>query len=473
MIYGKRFLFNPVLFDQKRNMMVNADRSFAGLLSPHFCMILLVAVMMTGCRKNVDAPSSTAPAIPSMEPPAELIITPSDGDERTDPESEIRISRNKSAKAFKIRYIDFTLRKDGNIVQGMEDITDTSIVFLPSASLEPYSTYIATLSAWVFVFHRGQPVTRKKIDYSWHFTTDGPTVYTMSKRSSRVTDFLRDGNMAIQMGDHLYSYGGWNGWMEDSFNDVYRSAGDLSVWEKMPDAPWHPRHTFGIGKINGDLYVFGGDHLHDVFDVWRSRDGINFVCVNEDLGETVGSRLLYGACAHNDQLFVLGGQADLGPDAGLTDVWSSANGVDWRQIARDLDFLGKNISGAVVSFANKLWVIGGGYYGHPDDARRWTNHVYSSPDGISWTREQDAPWIGRQYANVCVWDNKLWMVAGTNAANLADIWHMSKDGEWTRFDAPPDFEARHASGLAVYNDQLVIVCGNMHNDCWVIEKTRV
>ena len=449
--------------------MVIADRSYTGYLQKLFYMVLLVAAM-TSCRRSIDAPS---PSLPSMPAPPELLISPSDGNNNIDLESEIRISRNKSAKAFKIRYIDFTLRKEnGNIVRGMEDITDTSIVFLPSAGLEPYSVYVATVSTWAFIFQRGRPATRKKIDYSWHFTTDGPAAYTMSRRSAWVTEFLRDGNMMSQMGDHIYLYGGWNDSFADSFNDVYRSEGDLSVWEKMPDAPWHGRHTFGLGKINDDLYVFGGDHIHNVFDVWKSRDGINFTCVNEDLGETVGSRLLYGACAHNDQLFVLGGQAGLGLDAGLTDVWSSADGVDWRQIARGLDFLGKNLSGSVVSFINKLWVIGGGYYGHPDPAERWTNHIYSSPDGVAWTQEPDPPWTGRQYTNVCVWDNKLWMVGGTDEHNLADIWHMSKAGVWTKFETPPDFEARHASGLAVYNDQLVITCGNYHNDCWVIEKVK-
>jgi hypothetical protein len=62
------------------------------------------------------------------------------------------------------------------------------------------------------------------------------------------------------------------------------------------------------------------------------------------------------------------------------------------------------------------------------------------------------------------------MIAGYNEENLSDIWYMTADGQWHQFETPPEFEARHASGVGVYNDKLVIVCGNYHNDCWVIEK---
>ena len=52
------------------------------------------------------------------------------------------------------------------------------------------------------------------------------------------------------------------------------------------------------------------------------------------------------------------------------------------------------------------------------------------------------------------------MIAGYNEENLADIWYMTANGEWHEFETPPEFEARHASGVGVYNDKLVIVCGN-------------
>lgn len=241
--------------------------------------------------------------------------------------------------------------------------------------------------------------------------------YTMTLQSSHVTDYVRDGSKSMQVGNHFYSLGGWTAVPEESYNDIYRSKGDLSTWKKLPNAPWHGRHTFGIAKITSILYIFGGDYLHNVFDVWLSPDGII-----------------------------------------------------WKRIATNKAFLGKNISGSVVSFHGKIWVIGGGYYDHFDPSIRWTNHIYSSPNGKNWTRQPDAPWAGRQYTDVCVWDNKLWMVGGNNGTNLADIWYMEKDGTWVQFEVPAEYVGRHATAVGVYRNKLVITCGNYHNDCWVIEK---
>jgi hypothetical protein len=251
---------------------------------------------------------------------------------------------------------------------------------------------------------------------------------------------------------------------------VYRSTGDLSSWEQLPNAPWHRRHTFGIGKIDSTVYIFGGDHLYNEFDVWRTNDGQTFEQVTESLDNTIGRRLLYGACVHNNKLFVLGGQSALDHESVLTDVWVSDDGANWSQIARDKQFLGKNISGAVASFNGRIWVVGGGKYANDDAGKSWTNHIYSSKDGKNWRREKDAPWSGRQYHDVYVWDNKLWVVGGHNGKNLADIWYMKRDGKWVKFETPPGFEARHATALAEYNNQLVIACGNYHNDCWVIKR---
>src|SRR5438067_1876578 len=76
--------------------------------------------------------------------------------------------------------------------------------------------------------------------------------YKMSSRSTHVTDFVRDGVMAMQLGNYYFTFGGWRDWPE-SQNDVYRSAGNLSTWEKMPNAPWHPRHVSGCVKKDGKV----------------------------------------------------------------------------------------------------------------------------------------------------------------------------------------------------------------------------
>ena len=298
----------------------------------------------------------------------------------------------------------------------------------------------------------------------------GGDTFVIQKNTNSATSFKRDGNRIVQVGKFMYSYGGWTQNPRTSYNDVFRSSGTLTEWEQLPDAPWHPRHCFGVAQLDSSIFILGGDNLHPQFDVWKTSNGVDFQLVTGSLQQTIGNRLLYGVCSHDHELFVIGGQSQLGLNAGLKDVWRSSDGVRWFKIASGLSFLGKNISGAVCSFNGKIWVLGGGYYDHPDSTQRWTNHVYSSEDGFTWNREQDAPWDPRQFADVCVWDNKLWMVGGYNGQNLDDIWYMKADGKWVSFPAPKEFQPRHASGVGVYEDRLIILCGYYHNDCWEINK---
>jgi hypothetical protein len=63
------------------------------------------------------------------------------------------------------------------------------------------------------------------------------------------------------------------------------------------------------------------------------------------------------------------------------------------------------------------------------------------------------------------------MIGGSGAdGNFSDIWYLKKNGTWTEFIPPHSYKGRHATGVAVYNNKLVITCGNYINDCWVIEK---
>ena len=432
-----------------------------------FCRILyfLFLISIAGCKKGALPVDSV---VTQKTTPFITFIQPANDSANVSTDSRIYASFSQAMDSTTITTSDFILR-NGNInIPGTVSYSNKTAVFIPDDDFSPNATYTGTITTGV----KNLSGISLKSNFIWNFTTGDAYHYEMTQRSTAVTDFARDGTKMMQMGDYIYSYGGWTADPIQTYNDVYRSNGNLSTWTKMPDAPWHGRHTFGIAKPDSTLYVIGGDYQNNVFDVWSSTDGITWEEKNDGSGNFLGNRILYGACSHNGKLYILGGQVGIDTTYGLfTDVWSSVDGKNWSQIATNKNFLGKNVSGASASFNGKIWVIGGGLYDYSlAPALRFNNEVWNSVDGINWQQQPTPPWPGRQYTNVCVWDNKLWMIGGTNGSNLADIWYLKKNGTWTQFTPPPSYIGRHATAVAVFNDQLVITCGNYNNDCWVIEK---
>lgn len=333
---------------------------------------------------------------------------------------------------------------------------DSTILFLSDVNLNPSTLYTAILS--VKEKNSGLQV----YSYLWNFITKSADEYRMTQRSNAVTDFNRDGSRMMQIGQYAYSFGGWSV-PEESYNDVYRSGDDLKVWERLPNAPWHGRHVFGIAKLASFTYIVGGDNLHDTFDVWRTADGERWTSLSTNI---LGNRIYYGCTAHNGYIYVVGG-------SGYSDVWRSRDGITWNQVSDNIEFLkGENFAGSLASFNGKLWMVcGGGSGGGTGTARK---SVWSSADGVKWKQEKDFEGTARYYTDVCVWDNKLWVVGGYSDAesNIRSIWFMKTDGSWNVYQTPANYIGRHATGVTVYNNQLVITCGNYNNDCWVIQKVK-
>lgn len=343
-------------------------------------------------------------------------------------------------------------------VRGSVKIEDSLVLFEPETSLLPLHHYAAVLT-----------VTEKAsgallLQHRWNFSTKPADEYQMTQRSSHVTGFNRDGTRTMQIGDHLYSFGGWtdNG-VGRVYSDAYRSSGDLSVWEKRTDAPWHGRHIYGLAKLDGLTYVVGGDPWQPEFDVWSTANGEEWTLRSQS---QLGNRTLYGCAAHNGFIYVVGG-------TGYNDVWRSRNGEKWERVAENLSFLkGENFAGSLVSFGGRLWLVCGGGDGWGGGGPR--NEIWSSTDGKTWQSETAFPGSARYYTDVCVWDNKLWVIGGYNytEGNIKSIWFMRPNGRWEEYSTPPEYIGRHATGVAVYNNSLAITCGNYHNDCWVIEKVK-
>ena len=409
----------------------------------------LIIILFSGCQKSELSTPPLAPEITSTTPVANAADQPF--------QQTISVVFSQVMDTTSVAHA-MKLKSGSQEVPGYFSFDHKKVEFIPHEELLPNTTYSVVVGKDAKSTSGGILSS----EYVINFTTKGPDTYTMTKTSGHVTDFERDGSRVMQVGNYMYSFGGWSNPPETSHNDIYRSQ-DLITWEKRPDAPWHGRHVFGVAKLNGATYVIGGDNLQPTFDVWRTFDGENWVLLSSDV---LSNRVFYGCTAHNGFLYVVGG-------ADLNDVWKSPDGINWTKVSDNISFLnGENFAGSLTSFNGKLWMIcGGGTGGGAGDPRK---SVWTSTDGVVWNQEPDFAGSKRYYTDLCVWDNKIWVVGGYNdeEGNVKSIWYMNRKGEWTEMPTHDDYIARHATGVGVFNNRLVITCGSYHNDCWVIDKVH-
>jgi hypothetical protein len=430
---------------------------------PGICLLFILSFISFSCTKSDLIVSPFSLKVTSTTPESTQQNSACDGNVTAHLNCAVDTSRFA---------VSLSLQQGDTVMQGSLKIGDSLIAFVPDAELLPLHFYTATLT----LAEKGSRATA--YSYKWNFTTKEADQFSMTQRSAHVTDFVRDGSMCMQLGNYFYSFGGWtdNGGAV-TYNDVYRSSANMSTWEKVQNAPWHPRHVFGCVKKDGKVWVLGGDNLDNSWDVWNSADGINWTKIGTTNPNPVGPREYGGYCTHTingkEWLYIIGG-------FGHQDILRSIDGINWETVAADLPVLASDInpngdgfSGAVASLNGQLYIVCGGGGTAWGPARKT---VYRSSDnGITWQPMPDIPGAPRRYTNTCVFDNKIWVVGGyddNGAGNLRDVWYMTEKGAWHQVETPPDYLGRHATGIGVYNNSLVITCGNYNNDCWVIEKVK-
>jgi len=226
----------------------------------------LIYVSLLSCRKDVDELVVTLSSNGFTSSVAAQAHFPRNGQGLVDLNSDIIIF-GESNKIFNLSQAYITVSSAAGRVDGKVTITGSDIRFTPSKELLPTTTYNVSVKLILKASSddkrivnsattTGSPFSSEasQSSFDFKFTTRQPYGYAMKQISHWVTNSYRDGNKIMQVGDYLYSYGGWRFEMA-SLNDVFRSSGDLSQWERLEDAPWRGRHTYGIGKIDSTIFV--------------------------------------------------------------------------------------------------------------------------------------------------------------------------------------------------------------------------
>jgi len=153
------------------------------------------------------------------------------------------------------------------------------------------------------------------------------------------------------------------------------------------------------------------------------------------------------------------------------DVWSY-DGQNWSQATANAGFPGRDWHTATV-FKGQIFVIGGINRSTACSAS-YLADVWASPDGINWTKTADGVFPARAGHNTLVYDDKLWVIGGTNnwpLATQSDVWFSSDGTSWCPATNDYQFSNRYGSSSAVFLDRMWIIGGNdyssgLRNDIW-------
>ena len=314
-------------------------------------------------------------------------------------------------------------------------------------------------------------------------------------KSSSVADKWYDGVGLASFSDTLFVFGGWyNSVATGSIvtNQIRYSIDEGQTWIISNTVLPFSGHAFVYYKSpDGWLYIIGSDNdvnnYQHLQTVWRTKDMQTFTVMTTTAGW--GSRSLMGGWADEySNIYIAGGQLTNNVATGPNDIWQSTNGgATWTRIANNINvngeyFLGQNICNHIKYFNKRVYVVGGGISAAaPDDS--YSKKVYSASinDLTNWRKEKDLPYTnGRRYANVEVWDGKLWVWSGNNLTegNVKTLCYMNTSGAWHDFkytytgnNPANEITPTHAAGITVHKDMLYRVLGNFSNEAYALKRS--
>jgi hypothetical protein len=152
--------------------------------------------------------------------------------------------------------------------------------------------------------------------------------------------------------------------------------------------------------------------------VWWSGDGKLWNRAVKSAG--FGPRSSLSAAVHNSRIYVANGTLQGNTiSAYYSDVWSSADGVNWLQETAAAPYAARCDS-TLISYGTHLYMTAGvsGIFSPS------YNDVWASTDGKTWTQKTAAAaFVSRFNAGSAVFQGKMWIAGGSSAAgSISNIW---------------------------------------------------
>ena len=215
--------------------------------------------------------------------------------------------------------------------------------------------------------------------------------------------------------------------------------------------------TFGTTVFNNQLWLMGGDSSYQNYfhDVWKATTSTNGSLIWTEVLSSAPwqARTDHVVLTYNNKLWVMGGNSSGNND--LNDVWYSSDGINWIEATSSANWSRRDGFSGVV-FDNKMWIMGG------EGSGSALNDVWYSTDGANWIEAtSSAAWQGRYEFSAAVYNNKMWIMAGKNSlgVNLNDVWYSSDGINWIEATSSAAWQDRWNPGVAVFDNKMWIMAG--------------
>lgn len=308
------------------------------------------------------------------------------------------------------------------------------------------------------------------------------TAPSWTKVTDKAAWQARDSQGELVYKDQLWIFGGWFSSYAAPPRDVWSSP-DGKNWKLVEkSAPWiHSDLPMSI-TFKDKMWMMGGWYNgrlegHSASNqVWSSTDGKKWKQETKAAGWT--PRIASAIVEFKGKMWILGGTENyyFGDEKSLkNDVWSSADGIKWTQATANAGWSPRSYHAAAV-LNDRMYVFGGGNY---VPKYHDTNDVWSSADGVTWKQEtKAAPWHGRLWFSSAVYRNHMWVLGGWSnnpSQNWGDVWY-SKDGrEWKQLKTKTTWKERHEHSVFVFQDKLWVAGGHarpLSSEVWSLELPK-
>ncbi|OGI11514.1 MAG: hypothetical protein A2Y40_01695 [Candidatus Margulisbacteria bacterium GWF2_35_9] len=231
------------------------------------------------------------------------------------------------------------------------------------------------------------------------------------------------------------------------------------TWHQVnASANWEAREKLAVVTFNNKIWVIGGSSptTPGMTDVWSSPDGITWTKVAVD--SSTGGRFGHEAVAFNGEMYIMGGL--VGGSTFKNDVWASSDGITWTQKTSNAGWVPRTNFAAVVH-NNLVWVMGG-----VNASNQCLSDIWNSSDGITWTLvTANAVWGARSGLRVFEFNNSMILHSGRTTTNMiplsvkADVWSSNNGTSWVQLVSEGPYVCRSYHGAGVADNMMFFMGG--------------